>query len=285
MKNLFILLFLSLTSFTILAQDEVVEAEMLGDNFSLEGALELLKKSESLEAFEKSLNEEGNEVNNLDLNEDEETDYVRVEDIMENDVHVIVLQAVLREDDVADIATIELERTGDESATLQIVGNEELYGEEYIVEPYAEEGQSSGNGPNAEYKLSRVVVNVWFWPSVRYVYRPGYKVYVSPFRWRVYPGWYRPYTPRPFRVFAPIRLKHIGHYHVVKTRRVAKAGKIYAPKRKRSVTVSKRTTVVKSKKGTKVSRSKTKTTSVKKNGKTKTVKKTRTKTKRKKGNK
>ena len=41
-----------------------------GDHFSLEGALSLLKKSASLEDFEKKLNQEGGSVNNLDLNKD-----------------------------------------------------------------------------------------------------------------------------------------------------------------------------------------------------------------------
>ena len=58
-----------------------------GDNFSLEGALDLFKKSESPEEFEKNLNSEENKVNNLDLNEDGVTDYVKVIDKTENNAH------------------------------------------------------------------------------------------------------------------------------------------------------------------------------------------------------
>ena len=53
---------------------------MPGDNFSLEGALELFKQAESPEHFEELLNKEDHQVNNLDLNEDGDIDYIRVID-------------------------------------------------------------------------------------------------------------------------------------------------------------------------------------------------------------
>ncbi len=98
-----------------------------GDHFSLEGALDLFKKAESPEDFEKLLNQEDANVNNLDLNEDGETDYIRVIDNMEDDVHAIVLQVSVSEEESQDVAVIEIEKTGDEEATLQIIGDEVLY--------------------------------------------------------------------------------------------------------------------------------------------------------------
>ncbi len=65
-----------------------------GDNFSLEGALALLKKSNSLEEFEKLINDERNNVNNLDLNNDGIVDYITVDDIIESNTHVIVVEYV-----------------------------------------------------------------------------------------------------------------------------------------------------------------------------------------------
>ena len=76
------------------AQTEADSTGFDGDNFSLEGALELFKDSKSLEDFEKKLNQKENHVNNLDLNKDGDTDYIRVEDNMDGDVHAIVLQAM-----------------------------------------------------------------------------------------------------------------------------------------------------------------------------------------------
>jgi biopolymer transport protein ExbD len=68
--------------------------EFSGENFSLEGAIALLKKANTLEQFEEAINNEKNDVNNLDLNNDGNTDYITVEDIMEEDKHVIVLTAL-----------------------------------------------------------------------------------------------------------------------------------------------------------------------------------------------
>src|SRR5687768_12228626 len=106
-----------------------------GDNFSLEGALEMFKKAGSPADFEKLINTEGNNVNNLDLNEDGDIDYIKVIDNMDRDVHAFVLQVAVSETESQDIAVIELEKTGDETAILQIVGDEDIYGEQTIAEP------------------------------------------------------------------------------------------------------------------------------------------------------
>jgi hypothetical protein len=106
---------------------------LLGDNFSLESALEEFKKAKSLEDFEKALNDEDKHVHNLDLNRDKEIDYLRVNDHMDNDVHAIVISAAVGKDESQDIAVIEIEKDGDKSATLQIVGDVDLYGEDMIV--------------------------------------------------------------------------------------------------------------------------------------------------------
>jgi hypothetical protein len=213
-----------------------------GDDFSLEGALELFKKAESPADFEKLLNTEGSAVNNLDLNEDGEIDYIRVIDRMENDVHAFVLQAPVSESESQDVAVIEIEKTGAETAILQIVGDEELYGKDFIVEPFEEEKAGSGrNGPAPYLGPVRVVVNVWLWPSVRYVYRPGYVAYVSPWRWRAYPGWWRPWRPLARPVFFTRVHPFRAHYHVATVHRVPRAHRVYVPHRTHSTVVHTKT--------------------------------------------
>lgn len=165
-------------------------AGLPGDNFSLEAAIELFKKSSSPEDFEKRLNSENNDANNLDLNEDGEIDYIRVVDNMDGDVHALVLQVAVSEKESQDVAVIEIEKQGAENAILQIIGDEALYGEQTITKPFGEEKVKNGKdkGPAAERAPVRIVVNVWLWPSVRFMYAPAYRVWVSPWRWRVYPG-------------------------------------------------------------------------------------------------
>jgi len=239
-------LFVTLLSSPLLAQDDADSTGLSGDHFSLEAAVELFKKSESPEDFEKRLNADGNDVNNLDLNEDGKVDYIRVVDNMDKDVHALVLQAVMGENEWQDVAVIEIERDGEEEAILQIIGDENLYGEQVFVEPFDEEEVEGDDdrGPAARMGPVRIVVNVWLWPSVRFMYAPGYRVWVSPWRWGVYPAWWRPWRPHPWRAFhirvAPFR----AHYHVVGVHRVHRAHAVYAPHRRHSATVHTRTTTV-----------------------------------------
>lgn len=255
MKTLKFLSFLgamlfALFSAPLFAQNEA-EAEadstgLPGDNFSLEAAIELFKKSESPEDFEKRLNTEGNDVNNLDLNEDGEIDYIRVVDNMEGDVHALVLQVAVSEKESQDVAVIEIEKQGAENAILQIVGDEDLYGEQTIAEPFEEEKAKTGKdkGPSANRTPVRIVVNVWFWSPVRFMYAPIYRPWVSPWRWRVYPGWWRPWRPYPWRVYHVRVFPYRAHCHVIHTHRVVRAHAVYAPRRTQSHVVHTRTTTV-----------------------------------------
>jgi hypothetical protein len=219
-----------------------------GDNFSLQGALAMFQKAGSPEEFEKLLNAENNHVNNLDLNGDGDIDYIRVVDNSDKDIHAFVLQAVVSENESQDIAVIELEKTGDTTAVLQIIGDEDIYGEKVIVEPGdGEEGDafidnSNSNiahGPFAEnhFDYPAVIVNVWFWPSVRFVYAPSYVTWRSPWRWHTYPAWWRPWRPFAWHVWHPFHRPYYAHCAIVRTHRVVRAERIYRPVRVTSVSV------------------------------------------------
>jgi hypothetical protein len=254
MKHLLpgVLIFLSISTLKAQAQDQNADSTGLpGDNFSLQGALELFKKAGSPEEFEKLLNTEDSKVNNLDLNEDGNTDYIKVVSKRENEVQIFVLQAQVAEKESQDIAVIELEKTGKDDAVIEIVGDEDIFGEETIVEPgdntdnaFNENFSLLAGGPNTEnanmISPAGIVVNVWAWPCVRYVYAPSYVVWVSPFAWRTRPVWYRPWRPLAYHVYRPYRYHYRPHYAVVTTRRVVVAPRIYRPMRVTSVTVKTR---------------------------------------------
>jgi hypothetical protein len=224
-----------------------------GDNFSLQGALALFQRAGSPEDFEKLLNTQDNHVNNLDLNGDGEADYIRVIDHADKNAHALVLQAVVSEKENQDIAVIELEKTGDTSAIVQIIGDEDIYGEEVIVEPGEGEEEGSDDEAAIFYHSSpathgpsnhgydagaqRIVVNVWYWPSVRFLYAPGYRPWISPWRWRAYPGWWRPWRPLAWHAWRPFRGSFHRHFAIVRTHRVLHAHRIYRPLRVSSVSV------------------------------------------------
>ncbi len=208
--------------------------EFTGDNFSLEGALALFKKSNSLEEFEKMLNQEDNNVNNLDLNNDGNIDYINVDDIQENNTHIIVISTFLNETEKQDIATIGIEKIAKEEATLQIEGDEELYAENTIVEPFdtIDNPEKSKGGPNvATISTQRVFVNVWFWPSVRFLYAPNYETWVSPNRWGFYPRWWKPWRPFRHSFFYGRCATHKVFFHRTSNRRMFFMKAMYSPRR------------------------------------------------------
>ena len=217
-----------------------------GDDFSLQGALQMFQDAATIEDFEKAINTEGNHVNNLDLNADGEIDYIRVIDKSEKDVHAFVLQVPVSETENQDIAVIELEKTGEANAIIQIIGDADIYGEQVIVEPdgggeeaFYNFNDSKLSGPNAGYDFTTpgIVVNVWLWPSVRFVYGPAYRPWISPWRWRYYPGWWKPWKPLRWHAWHPFRAHYHRPFSVVRTHRVIHAHRVYTPFRTTSVTV------------------------------------------------
>jgi len=219
-----------------------------GDNLDLYGVMELFKNSKSPEDFEKALNQEDNKVNNLDLNEDNETDYIKVIDHTGDNAHALVLQVVVNETESQDVAVIEIEKENNETARIQVIGDEDLYGKNYIVEP-AEEVEA-GATPPPQPLISTpsnppVVVNVWAWPSVRYVYGPKYVVWTSPWKWKHYPGWWKPWKPFHWHAYhGRVRPYHLYH-HRVHAHRVVRAHTVYYNHRVVSKTVYQRRAMVK----------------------------------------
>ncbi len=204
---------------------------MPGDHLHLMAVLDLFKNAPSIEDFERALNSKTNHVNNLDLNGDDQTDYIRVIDEATDDVHAVILQTPISASESQDIAVIEIEKTGSNEAMLQIVGDPDVYGESVIVEPIGEEDQ--GKGPFVHHRVG-LVVNVWFWPSVRYIYRTSYRLWVSPWHWHHYPAWWRPWRPFSWTSYHRRHTHHTRRYHIVYTHRMVRAHHVYLPRRQRS---------------------------------------------------
>ena len=82
------------------------------DGLDLKAVSVLFQDSENLEAFEKALNDSETGINNLDLNEDGEADFIRVVEEADGDARLIILQVPLAKDEFQDVATIEVEKNG-----------------------------------------------------------------------------------------------------------------------------------------------------------------------------
>ena len=216
-----------------------------GDFFSLEGAIDVFKKSNSINDFERRLNTRDAWVNNLDLNHDGQTDYIRVEHKMRGDYHAIILQVPISRREVQDIAVIEIEKTGRRRAMLQIVGDEYLYGEQVIVEPYEGQGYADGRGgPNADFTFTRGYVNVYYWPSVRHILRRGYNPWISPYRYSYYPTWWSPWRQSPWDNYYPNVIVYNRYYQIVYVHRLRNVYNFYRPYRVYCPSVYQRSNIV-----------------------------------------
>lgn len=210
-----------------------------GDHFDLYAMLDLFKSSASPEEFERKLNTQDNHVNNLDLNGDGKTDYIRVIDYTKENAHAIVLQVPVNEKESQDIAVIEIEMKGENSAQLQVIGDELLYGKDYIIEPDAKDSTQNENKFKGEQTF--VFVNVWHWPCVTYLYYPGYVVWVSPWYWMYWPTWWYPWPPVTWVVYYEWVSPCHHHYHHAPAPRMHTAHEVYQPRRVTSPQVNSQT--------------------------------------------
>lgn len=176
-------LFLLFINCFVFAQEQTPATEA-GEDFDLYGVIGLFEDAEDLEDFEKRINQEENEINNLDLNKDGEIDVVKVVEYVEGGTHLLVLQAVLSETEVQDIATIEIEKHSEGEISLQVIGDPDIYGADYIVEPAKVEGSIKTYSPTA------VFVSVAVWRPVVVMFRPGRVIFVSVIVFRPMPPWF-----------------------------------------------------------------------------------------------
>nr|MBD3623598.1 hypothetical protein [Sunxiuqinia sp.] len=225
MKKLIIISVLALlTAVGSTARTESYPDEYLGlpgDNFNLYATMKLFQESETLEDFERSLNDENSRINNLDLNGDNLVDYIMVMDYADGNVHTIVLRAALNRDETQDIAVFTVERYSDESVRIQLIGDEALYGRNYIVEPiYADSmetpnpgyiGNAGNNGrPIA---VSVTTYQVAAWPVIRYIYRPSYIGWHSSWYWGYYPSYWNPWRPFYWHTYYGYHSNFHNHYY------------------------------------------------------------------------
>jgi hypothetical protein len=172
----FVALFLLHTP-TAVSQEKVLGVEPASEaaeGLDLNAVGALFEDSKSLEEFEKSLNDPATGINNLDLDEDGNVDFIRVVEEASDGTHLIILQVPLGKNEFQDVATIEVEQKADDYA-MQVHGNDVIYGENYYVAPI------------------RVRVNTW--PIIAWIYRPAYRPYRSVYVSGHYPRWWKPYHP------------------------------------------------------------------------------------------
>lgn len=147
----------------------------IADNLDLRAVVSIFGEANDLAEFESKLNNPELQISNLDLNLDNEVDYLRVVETQENQVHLVVIQAVLGVDQYQDVASIITEKDKQEKIVVQIIGDPFIYGPHYIYEPiFAVKPPLFSVIWGMNYKPYR---SIWFWNNY-----PGYFI-----RWHPYP--------------------------------------------------------------------------------------------------
>jgi hypothetical protein len=201
-KLVFLLIALTMAIVNVKAQD-VVKVRTTGndisDNLNLEAVASMFAESENLTDFERRLNDAGNKISNLNLNEDGYVDYLRVVEYTENGTHLITIQAILGEDIFQDVATIELEKEDGDQYSMIIVGNHFLYGNDFMIRLVY---------------VHRPSIFSFFWGPL---YRPWH----SPYYWGYYPTYYTyraPFTIHRYRNHIHHHINYHHHYEYISHR-------------------------------------------------------------------
>ena len=196
MKRVFLFLAMLLMGVLTFAEETITvsaNSEDISQSLDLRVVAKLFAEASTTEQFENMLNNPDSAFSNLDLNGDNQIDYLRVVEAGTANNKLIVIQAVLAKDIYQDVASIYVEKDSKtQEVSVQIIGDEYIYGTNYIIEPVY---------------VYRPVIYNWLWS-------PRWYCWESPWYWGYYPSWwyYRPcytyhwYYDRCYRF-------HHYHYH------------------------------------------------------------------------
>ena len=176
MKRVFLFLSLLLMGVLTFAEETITvsaNSEDLSQSLDLRVVAKLFAEASTTEQFENMLNDPDSAFSNLDLNGDNQIDYLRVVEAGTANNKLVVIQAVLAKDIYQDVASIYVEKDSKtQEVSVQIIGDEYIYGTNYIIEPVY---------------IYRPIIYNWLWS-------PRWYCWESPWYWGYYPSWwyYRP---------------------------------------------------------------------------------------------
>ncbi len=127
-------------------------------------------------------------------------DYITVSDYLDGKVHTIVLRALLGRKEYQDVAVITVEKLRRKKVMIQLIGDEALYGKNYIIEPAYADRPNPGYYGDPVYSDEVTVINNYYydiydWPVAVYIYSPHYSGWHSSWYWGYYPAFWDPWTP------------------------------------------------------------------------------------------
>jgi len=151
-----------------------------GQGLDLQALIGLTKQAKDAESLERLLNQPGS-INNLDLDEDGQVDYIRVQEYGGGNTKNFSFVALLRDGQEQEVANLVIEQTpGQPEATVQVQGHPAVY------------------GPNVYYSAVLPIATALF---LAWALAPRPALYVSPYGFGAFPPYYRPYAPVPVATY------------------------------------------------------------------------------------
>jgi hypothetical protein len=188
-----------------------------GDDLNLYAVLDIFQKSTTIEKFEETLNNENSKINNLDLDNDGKVDFIKVKTEKDGDNFMFVLQVELSKKDIQDVAVVFVNKDKNKNISVQIVGDENLYGKNYVVEPLDSKNATATINPGytgtEKVATTTTTVSVVSSPVVVYLYSPLYAPYFPPYYYGYYPHYFRPWVPLYFSVYYHNHYHYHNHYY------------------------------------------------------------------------
>jgi hypothetical protein len=135
---------------------------------------EMVKKSPNPAKLEEELNKPGS-INNLDLNNDGKVDYIKVTESGSGNTRELKFLDQMPDSTDTEIATVKIDKGTDNQATMDISGNQAMYGDNYNY--------------HSGFSVGEVLL-------MAYLFSP-HMPYYSPWGFYHYPGYYRSYAPVP----------------------------------------------------------------------------------------
>lgn len=202
--------FLVLLSVQLQAQNNHVYAtnSQISDNLDLRAVASIFGDAQNLEDFERRINDPSYQISNLDLNGDNRVDYLRVIESVEQNTHLVIIQAVIDFNTYQDVATIDIDRDYNNNYQVQVVGNNYIYGANCIYEPVYN-------------RLPLIYASL---------YCNNYRPYISNWRWNYYPKTYRTWEPCAvfrYRNNLQVSINILNRYNYVNYRRCNRAVVLY----------------------------------------------------------
>ena len=194
MKRVFLFLAMLLMGVLTFAEETITvsaNSEDISQSLDLRVVAKLFAEASTTEQFENMLNNPDSVFSNLDLNGDNQIDYLRVVEAGTADNKLIVIQAVLAKDIYQDVASIYVEKdVKTQEVSVQIIGDEYIYGTNYIIEPVY---------------IYRPVIYNWFWS-------PRWYCWHSPWYWGYWPSWWYSHYCYTYHWYYD-RCYRFHHYH------------------------------------------------------------------------